>query len=692
LSSRDLLMYLDKVIRDFENEKDIGNTNQGSLGVIYTPKFVVDYMISNVFKLYFEEFFNGAKTLNIKFSFEYLWRYLSKNPRLKLKFIRKLKNIKILDPACGSGRFMVSTAEKLYQFYKILNSGLNDYEIKRFILQENLYGIEIEKSAYIIAKLQLIFWLFSGNESPIILPNFNTKSLNLEEINQIINKLDIKFNLFNIDFLLEFTSGKFDIIMGNPPYVENKKINLEYKKQLYENFYSAYKLFDVSVLFIEKSIELMKKKGYTSFILPNKFLSADYGLKIRERLIENIELKEIVNISSISIFQKAATYPIILYYKKDKPSNKNVINIRKFDEIGDLLTNNSSNVIKIPQKLINNLPSNVIPISGRIDLIEFLNSKFKSFEDSFKDLKIIYRPFGFLKYNKYFDNVSKESNSDKDLLLIGTGNVGKDHIKFNKRIKIAKRNLEISYFNYKPTFKPIWQDLYNEKIIFREIAKELTCVYDSGIFTNITGLYFVRIPSINTEMLYCLATLLNSKLLDSIFKTLFSSLHMAGGYLRFNGSFIKRLPMPRKFPLSLSKCGEIIQILVQLHYDLNSESICESPELKSFKETYLIKIENYLSFFKQLRNSLVNLLFLDELYLESKIDYNSTREFLYSKVGLNDIQFKYLLPRYQIDKYTTYTDEELKSTLNEIKKFFNNLCENKHLLDQISQIFINDFS
>ncbi|GAG84224.1 unnamed protein product, partial [marine sediment metagenome] len=69
--------------------------------------------------------------------------------------------------------------------------------------------------------------------------------------------------------------------------------------------------------------------------------------------------------------------------------------------------------------------------------------------------------------------------------MIGTGSVGKYHIKFNKRIKIAKRDLEISYFNYNPTFKPIWQDLNQEKIIFREIAKELTCVYDPGIFTNI---------------------------------------------------------------------------------------------------------------------------------------------------------------------------------------------------------------
>jgi len=167
---------------------------------------------------------------------------------------------------------------------------------------------------------------------------------------------------------------------------------------------------------------------------------------------------------------------------------------------------------------------------------------------------------------------------------------------------------------------------------------------------------------------------------------------MAGGYLRFNGSFIKRLPVPQKFPLSLSKCGKIIQILAQLHYGLNSESTYETSELKFLKAKYQKEIENLLRFFKKLGNSFVNLLYLDELYLESNVDYNNIREILYSKVDLSGIQFKYLLPRYQIDKYDTYSLEELKSTLDEIKNFLNVVYENKPLLNQIDQILNGDSS
>jgi len=694
LSSQEFLMYLNEVIRDFENKKINGRTKDRSLGAIYTPKLIVDYIVSNVFKLYFEEFFNYPKVSKKNSFLGFLPQDLSENHYLKTKFIKKLKNIKILDPACGSGRFMISLAEMLYQIYKTLNSGLDDFEIKRSILQENLYGIEIEKTACIITKLRLISWLFSGKETQYNLPNFNTKGLDLEEINRLINGTDIKLNLFNLDFLLEFESGKFDIIVGNPPYVENKKINPDYKSKIYENFKSAYKLFDLSVIFIEKSIELMKDNGYLSFVLPNKFLSADYGIKIRKLLIENIVLREIDNISSLSIFQKTATYPIIIYFKKDKSSDKNEISIRKFDELDDLLTCNGSNLIKLPQKLINNLPSNVIPISGNIEVIEYLYRKFKSIKDTFKELKIIYRPYGFLKYSKYFDNISEEPQSDKDLLMIGTGNVGKYYIKFDKRIKIAKRDLEISYFNYNPTFKPIWQHLNNEKIIFREIAKELTCLYDPGIFTNITGLYFVRIPSINTEKLYCLLTILNSKLMDTVFKTLFSSLHMAGGYLRFNGSFIKRLPLPSKFPLFLSQLGKILQLLSQLKYDLDSKEpeIVRNPVFERFNNKYYKEIQFYLKFFKRLSNSLVNLLFLDDFYLESNLDYYLLRELFELKIESLIVPYKFLIPRFDIDNYKIFSLNELDSILTKIKKLYSQLHNNTRLINQIDNLTKNNFS
>ena len=362
--------------------------------------------------------------------------------------------------------------------------------------------------------------------------------------------------------------------------------------------------------------------------------------------------------------------------------------------MNDLTENNRIKTIKFHQDLINKFPSNVIPISGNIRIITYLFNNFKIFAETCQDLKIIYRPFGFLNYSKHFDNISDERQSDDDLLLIGTGNIEKYHIKFNKRIKIAGKDIKVSYFNYNTSFEHIWSDLNSEKLIFREIAKNLTCCYDPGIFANITGLYFIKIASFKTDKLFSLLTILNSNLLDLVFKTLFGTLHMAGGYLRFNGSFIKRLPMPRKFPVFLSQLGKILQLLSQLKYDLDSKEpeIVRNPEFERFNNKYYNEIVCYLKFFKRLSNSLVNLLFLDDFYLESNLDYCLLRDLFDLKIEPQKVPYKFLIPRFDINNYIIYSLNELDSILTKIKKLYNRLHNNTDLINQIDNLMKNNFN
>ena len=343
-----LLTYIEKHIENFENKKFLEKEDSRSLGIIYTPKELVDYIVSNIFRIYFEkiiDFQNLNKNLK---NLDGIIPLKIKNQKVKENLIKKIKNIRILDPSCGSGRFLITIAEKLYQLHRILNPELSDYDIKKAIIQKNLYGIEIDNSAYIFSKLRLIKWLISTNVDLSILHNIDLKSLNLTNFNQIIEKFDLKFNIFNFDFLLEFRSNKFDIIIGNPPYVENKKIkDIEFKKKITKRFKTAFRLFDLSIIFIERSLELLKNNGYLSFILPNKFLSADYGIKIRKLLLNESEIKEIVNISSIPIFQNTATYPIILTLKKGKQSEEQEVNVKIFNGMDELLENSNIWFFKI---------------------------------------------------------------------------------------------------------------------------------------------------------------------------------------------------------------------------------------------------------------------------------------------------------------------------------------------------------
>lgn len=693
LSVQDFLSHIDKLIIDFENEKVNQKSKDKSLGAVYTPKSIVNFIVLKVFKMYLEEFLNLPKSSTLGTYFKELQQFLSINNNLRKKLIEKLNTIKILDPACGSGRFLSSTAKVMYKFYKILNLGLDDYEIKKNIIQNNLYGIEIEKSACIITKLRLSYWLYSENKLNLKLPKLTSFSLHIEGIHKIIHSLGIKFNLFNLDFLLEFDSEKFDIILGNPPYVENKKIrNMEFKKKLKNRFKSAYRLFDLSIVFIEKSIELLKdKEGFLSMITTNKFLAADYGIQIRKLLLNNTELKEIINISSLPIFGRTAAYPIIIFFKKSLPNANNNVVIKRYKRLKDLNEDNNIKSQLLPQKLMKDVPAFVIPISGKISLISYLYKNFKPFSESFSDLKIIYRPYGFINWAKHLSNISNNPTSKRDLLLIGTGNVGRYHIKFDKSIKIAKKTIPISYFKYQSEFEDIWAEFMSQKLIFREVAKELTWTYEPGIYTNVTGLYFVKIPSFNEDELLSLLAIMNSTFMDTIFKTLFSSLHMAGGYLRFNGSFIKRLPVPQKLPLMLSCLGKILYFLSQLQYNFHSTYKFKTDEFQSLKIRFKDDIMNLVKTSNKITNSLVNLLYLDRLYLASDKNFYEVRKLLNSENDIHQIQLKFLLPRFRIEKYIIYSTEEVELHLNDIKNFLNKILENRVLLNQIDEILSFSF-
>ena len=144
--------------------------------------------------------------------------------------------------------------------------------------------------------------------------------------------------------------------------------------------------------------------------------------------------------------------------------------------------------IKIPQNSLKNYPAYVIPVTSDLKLVNHICSKYEKLSSIFEDLIILYRPFGFINWAKNIDFIQNECKSKKDLLILGTGNVGEYHIKFEKEIRIAKRKFKLSYFPYDSKLDKLWAKLSSEKILVREIAKEITAVYDPGIYANFTSL------------------------------------------------------------------------------------------------------------------------------------------------------------------------------------------------------------
>ena len=595
---------IQKKIEDFENQLSTNKKSGKLKGTVYTPETICRYICLKSIQYHINAILKQqeiSKNLDLikEPNFSSLKSLLKDNNNLKKVLNDLIYSIRILDPACGTGRFLISMANILFQLFKILNPAEDQFKIKKSIIKHNLFGVDLDTQAIKLCQLRLINWVYNRKA---------TQERDLLKNNIILGNFLIE------DKIVDFK--KFDIILGNPPYIENKKMKSSFNKQILKQKYeSAYKLYDISILFIERAYQLLKNKGICSFIITNKFLSADYGLKIRNLLINQTKILEIIDISLLKIFKNASIYPIIISFLKSKNllNSEHMISIKnaqKFEIIEDFLFKRFLSK-KIVQSNINQIPSLVIPIVGDFNIINYIISNFKPLEEIYINSKFIYRPFTFTNWAKYLDFIVKKRHNEKDLILIGTSNIGKFHIKFNKEIKIAKRRLFMSFFPYDKNFNRFWSDLQKPKLIFKEIAKDMTVFCDLGYFINITGAYMLLGEDLSVEKLFSLSVILNSKCVDYIFKSLFSSLHMASGYLRFNGSFLKRIPLPSNIPQVFSKLGKLLHFLHQLKYEIIQDQLCNCIQEES--------LNSIVEFFRKLIDCLVYYLYFSEIIQKDNI-------------------------------------------------------------------------
>jgi hypothetical protein len=639
---------------------------------------VIDTLIK-----YFNQFFNIQLGKNLLKSIEPFLKTITKKQTDKTLLRDQVRNISILDPSCGSGRFLIQLAEVLLTICCVLFPKTDRWTLKTHIIEDNLYGIDFDKKACIISKIRLFIWLLEDipNKSDV-LNKFKTPNLkDLDRIGASINDLGIKFNILDHDFLLNYRPKfKFNIIIGNPPYVDNKTMNKSYKQKLYRSFESAYKLFDLSIVFIEQSLRILKQDyGILCFIITNKFLSSNYGVKIRNLLMKNAHITQILNISSLQIFSTHSVYPIILTLFNTPPTKESKITIQTYDSIKKLTDLTNSNRQSITQEQLYSLPDRVIPLKGDINLINSLFSHFETMEGKFSDLQIIYRPYAFTNYGKYYQYADEKNQSEDDLILLGTGNVGKFYYKFHKKIRIANHSLPVCYFHTPAENKSKMEIISTQKLIFREIAKDLTCAYDPGIFTNITGLYFIRIPSLSTNELFALLAILNSHFIDSLFKSLYSTLHMSQGYLRFNGSFIKTLPMPHSLPKSVAAVSKILQFLTQYNYDIQHSNNLREKTAPSMGN-------EYISFFQKLSEALVRMLYLSELDQQIQNQFYEIYNMLISDEWVPNFEFIFPTPYFNLTPFIKQPEVPFSTIFSQIKTFYESNIQKPDLLGQISTL------
>jgi type I restriction-modification system DNA methylase subunit len=345
-------------------------------GVYYTPKYIVDYIVKNTV----------GKAIE------------GKTPR-------QIEKTKILDPACGSGSFLLGAYQylidyhlkyyrehpkeaqtlHLFPYYKMSPEEFTlPIHEKAKILRNNIFGVDIDPQAVEITMMSLYLKALEGERGLLpkkqhLLPPLSN---NIKCGNSLIGydifespsrpplKLrggeggvmssDSEGRLWKVDdetksrinpfdwysksagFGEIMENGGFDVVIGNPPYVRQEMLG-DYKEYFRKHYEVYHGVADLYAYFIERGVSLLKNGSLFSYIVANKWMRANYGEPLR-RWLKKQRIEEIVDFGDLPVFEGATTYPCILRIRKGSPANKfNATQAKtlNFSSLSDYVSENS---------------------------------------------------------------------------------------------------------------------------------------------------------------------------------------------------------------------------------------------------------------------------------------------------------------------------------------------------------------
>jgi hypothetical protein len=302
------------------------STKRKQDGIFYTPEFITHYIVENTL---------GNLCRNKRDEFQIVDEEFSKvrknRKKETIKLLEKklgdyrtwLLQLSILDPACGSGAFLVEVLDFLTREHRAIDElraqlfgdSLVFSDITKDVLESNIYGVDINEESIEIAKLSL--WLRTAQKGR----KLNSLNQNIQCGNSLVSDPKIAGDAafpWQERFPKVFAQGGFDVVLGNPPYVR-----LETMKDLSEQMSKiGYKTFekrgDLYCLFVEKGFDLLKPGGMISFIMPNKWMQAGYGKPLRAYFLQQ-QLQRLIDFGDLQIFPGATTYPCIFVARKATP-------------------------------------------------------------------------------------------------------------------------------------------------------------------------------------------------------------------------------------------------------------------------------------------------------------------------------------------------------------------------------------
>lgn len=413
-------------------ESFIGEKEQSESGAYYTPTFLVDYILKNTIDKYFKD-----------------------NPQ---KF-----NCKILDPACGSGIFLVEALRKIIsQFEKIHNRKIKAQEITT-LAKNNIYGIDKDYNAILISIFSLYLTMLDyqnpGEIKEFKFPYLLDKKKNPDPPNFFINDFFDTGAGYN-----EYLKNKnINFIIGNPPYgrgIANKnKFVLNYLKKTKLKTANA----DIVQPFMIRVNDIISPSTKISFIVTSKVFYNLQSMEFRNYFLNSFNIKHILELSSVmkEVFQNATVPVSILFYEKNTTQEipKNTINYASIK----------------PNPYFNKLK---ILMLSRNDFKIVKQSKLIEYDYLWKILVYgSYLDFNLIKRLKNFDTVEDHIESKAIGITVG-----------NKNNAVDKKYIGMPYVQTKQ-FKPFyitsspvkWQEEFVERVRTIDVFKAPALLLSKGI-------------------------------------------------------------------------------------------------------------------------------------------------------------------------------------------------------------------
>lgn len=506
-------------------EKYIGNIQEvkKGQGIYYTPTPIVDYIVEKSIRL----FLNNKK--------------YKEPPKLR-----------VLDMACGSGSFLLKAFDVLDGYYKAnvkkysqtgldLSSESTVITQKTKILREHIFGVDLDIKAVEIAQLNLLLKIA---ETKYRLPDLRT---NIKWGNSLIGDKSFAENTA-FDWDMEFKS-KFNVIVGNPPYIMVTSLDNKDKQFFAGHYKTAFEQYNIYYLFYEKAISLVENKGIIGFITPIGFLNNKSGIELRKLILGTSNIIQIVDVSHLRVFKDASTYPVIVILQKEadeKIRSSNTIEVSRFVD----MNNTIQPVMKIKQKDIAKADYSIL-IDSSPEISKILN---KVETNSIK-LNAIALNYRGMQLNK----IELLEGKKQDLPAKNEFVFNAIHLRDVKKW-LSKRPSKVVLHNDKLAGIKKRVLFNNEKILIPRFVLDFQATYSDKTEYILDNIYIIHINKDGILLKYLLA-ILNSRLMNFYYRYRYSQTHIGGGYFAINGKQLENLPIK---VIDKAKQKEIISIVDEI--------------------------------------------------------------------------------------------------------------------------------